>query len=771
MTNVVTSYNNFARAKIDHDMQGRYELPIYSTGADIVQNFITNFKGNAIYRSAFEDMILFQDCAFVEFKYSDNQNYLIVMYNLKMRFVSYDVSGNLGWVESSPGVPLEVTTPYTLAQSKQIAKGKPSQNFDAMYFTLNGFEPRKLIRTSATTFTFEVFARKDDPFPTTFAGNKTISGATLATNSNLTIVGHGYSVGDRIKITGLAGIIQLNNYTARVVTVPGVDNVTIDVDTTTFTAFSGNGVANKVTAGDYPAHNLFYGSKLYYAATTLRTTTIWGSEDGLYDIFTLPATVLATSALRFTLAEFSQKIEWLFKGDNSMIVGSADGIIAVNGGSVNTAITAETVDTTPTSAEGCNGVYPFKKDGLIFYIGKNNRNMYYFSYDVLSETFGAEDANFISYDVTDGLVTKLRFKKDRDDLIYELKADYNFNTCNFNTKEKIIGWHEHNVAGETLTAEMHDFACITDNVGNPQIFALNKYGSAYYIERQAEYVRFKERVKFFSGSSAVDKLADDIAYNRYVAEQLKQCLYLDNALTFSNLKSNLITYAGAIIVESLGTITATTPVFSINDEGKHIVYQTATGYESGRFKIINYVSTTVVDVEVLQEPSSVTYTNWYLSFTIVSGLGQYNGTTIGIVTDGGYYKDAAISGGVTEFPGQVTHAVFGYRYKGIIKSFPLGFVYQTENTQTTVKNISQFHIRTTASAGLSVGESLYKLEAVQELTPDDINYLPPRPLDGTKTVIFSGDFVQDKCFYAVQDQPLPAIINSIMITGNYTLTP
>ena len=67
MAKVDTVFNNFARGEIDHDMNGRYDLPIYNTGADKLSNYITNFKGNAIYRSGHETMFKFQDCRLEEF--------------------------------------------------------------------------------------------------------------------------------------------------------------------------------------------------------------------------------------------------------------------------------------------------------------------------------------------------------------------------------------------------------------------------------------------------------------------------------------------------------------------------------------------------------------------------------------------------------------------------------------------------------------------------------------------------------------------------------
>lgn len=770
MTNVTVSFNNFSRGQIDHDMMGRYDLPIYSTGSDVFRNYISNFKGNAIFRTGFEDLIDFQDCALIEFKFSASQNYILVLYNLKMRFLSYASNGDFGWVESSPGVPLEVTTPYTLAQSKVIALGKPAQNADVMVFTHPSFQPYKLIRTSATSFTFLPFARLDDPFGLTYAGTTTITGITNANPAVVTDVGHGYTTGDMVKIAAVVGMTQINGYTARV-TVINANSFSIDVNTSNtalFTAYSSGGTAAKLSTASFPALSLFYKGRLYYAASDTKITTVWGSYAGAYDTFTLSGTITDASALQFTIADISQRIAWLFGGENSLIAGAGDGIVAINGGDVGKVITAATVTATLTSAEGCNSAYPLQKDGLVFYVSLNNREVYYFNYDLLTARFIATDSSLLAYDISLGGLTKLRYKKDRNNLIYSLRGDGAACTVNFYLKENIIGWHEQMTSGD-----FKDIVCITDNNGSPQIFALVLRGSSYYIERQAEYVEFAKRVDFFTDptdSSDEAKRAaqesDDEAYTRYIAEQLKGCLYLDNALTYSDLRSATITYS-----PMGGTITAGSNSFVSGDVGKHIVYRTATGYESGRFEITGYTSATVVSVTVLQAPTANVYSDWYMSFSTISGLSQYNGTTIGCVVDGGYLKDFAVSGGVIALEDQYTFAVMGYKYKGIIKSFCLGFTVQGENTQATMKAINRVGIRTVTSAGGKFGSSLYALEPVQELGPNDLNYLPPLPIDGTKYIDYVDDNKIDKFFYIVQDEPLPFHITSVIIQSNYTIKP
>lgn len=690
MTNVVTAYSNFARGKADHDMMGRFDLPLYTSSMDLFQNFFSNFKGNAIYRTGFQDMVgAFQDCVLQEFRFRNDQNYLMVFYNTKVKFLTYASDGTFGFVQSG-GSDLEVTTPYSLADCREL---QFTQNGDVTVITHQSHPPKDLTRASASSFTIANHTlTPTDPFG----------------------------------------------------------------------------------SGEYPASCLFYKARLYFANTPSKPTTIWASEAGDFTEFTITGTITDVTPLQVSIADITQPISWLYGGENSLIVGCADGIVTVNGGSVGAAITASTIEADLTSAEGSNSTIPFKKDGLVFYVGKNNRNLYYFNYDLLTESFLSKDANFISYDITKGGIGKVRHKKDRDDLIFGVRESKDILSLNFKEEENIIGWHDHKTNGD-----FKDIAVITDNDGNPQLFCLSLRDGSYYIERQADHVEFSRRVDFLTASES----ADDDAYERKVAQELTECLYLDNSLLLSNLQENNTITFGAGQRSGFssgfglgfgsgfgdGTISSTDPVFSATDVGKHISYKTVTGYESGRFEITKYISTTVVEVNVLQEPTALSYDNWYLSFDTLSGLTQYIGQTIGIVTDGGYLNEFAITEDTLELNQQVLSVVVGYAYQGTIKSFCLGFQAKGENTQGTMKAISRVGIRAVSSAGGKFGSSLYRLTSVQERKQGDLNYLPPLPIDGTKYINIVDDNQLDKYFYVVQDEPLPFILTSAMIETNYTI--
>ena len=87
---------------------------------------------------------------------------------------------------------------------------------------------------------------------TCIATSKTITGATQTNPVNLTIVGHGMTTGEYLRVTGVVGMTQLNDkiYT---VTVVDADHVTLDgVNGTAFTAY---------TSGGSGTYGTFYAAK------------------------------------------------------------------------------------------------------------------------------------------------------------------------------------------------------------------------------------------------------------------------------------------------------------------------------------------------------------------------------------------------------------------------------------------------------------------------------------------------------------------------------
>jgi len=673
---ISTGFNNFSRGKLDHNLNGRYDLPIYTSGADVFKNFFSNFQGNAIYRPGFETILKFQDCRFVEFKFSNEQDYIALFYNGHIKFLSYDEAGEIGLVQSG-GSDLDVASPYTLAHCKELSY---DQNADVMYVVHNSYDPRKLTRVSATSFTLATFTRTSDPFDDPSSGS-----------------------------TG------------------------------------------------WPACVRFYKGRLWYGGPSKKKTYIYGSVAGSYDDFTIPDPVEDDDAVIFAISDLTEAIIWLMGGSNSLIVGSSQALVAVNGGSVSSPITPSSVEATITNTDGTDATQPIRKDLFLFYINALGRNVDYFSYDLLTESFKSDDTNFVSYDITKTGIKKLVYIKGRNDLVFMLRNDGALLSLNFNQLERIVGWHEHFTEGEVLDiAKMYN-----PNTGEDDLFALVERDNGIFIERLASEVEFPLKHEFYTDEDSEEE--DREAYWRYVAELMKDCIYLDNSVVFKDLYDSTITFDGT------DTITSTASDFSSSDVGRQIHYKTATGRERGIFEITEYVNATTVKVEVLSTPTQNSYSSWYKSASTISGLTDYANMEVSVVGDGGYLGEYTVSaGGVLTLDRQVTVACIGLLYEGLIKTFNLGFMIQGLNTQTLVKNINKAKLRFVASAGGEIGSSLYKMEKIQTFDPAGYYDLPPLPMDGdSREIVFDDSFETEKCLYIRQREPLPFHITAIMCDANY----
>lgn len=669
MQKIISIYNNLSRGETDHDLMGRNDLPIYKNGSERFRNFWSNFKGNAIFRPGFEMMVEFEDCNMVEFKFSQTQDYIALFYAGKIKFLSYDASGSFGFVQSG-GVDVEVVNPYTLEEAKEI---QYAQNADVMYVCHENHAPRKLVRASATSFTFNTFIRTADPFDDPSAG----------------------------------------------------------------------------TVG-WPAGCTFFQGRLYYCAPTLKYTNVYGSKSASYDDMTTGAG--DDDGMAITVAEVTERLTWIKNGQKSLICGNAEGIVAINGGSESEPITPSTVTTHMTHTDGSDDSIPIHKDGLLFYIKDDQRNVKYFKFDLLSETFDAEDANAVSYDITAGRIKQLYHIKDKNDLIFTLSEEGDFLSLNFNLTERIAGWHRHETNGT-----VKDLVRMYDQDKKAHLFALIQRTNGYYIERLSEIVEFPLLEDYYTGED--NKVADREAYNRVIGEKLKDCRYLDSYLTWSDYRTDELTYDA-----TAGTITCT-GAFVAGDVGKNIVYKTETGRETGYFEITGYISANVVNVTALSDITDSTYSSWYLTTDRAGGYEHLAGETVGVVADGGYLGTFEVDEfGNIDFGMQVSFAVVGYMYEGLIQSYSMGMLVQLINTQLFPKSVTQAILQFVHSAGGEFGTTPYRMEEVQRYeTVGAIYDLPPLPMDGMKQIIYSDETSLDKKFIVKQTKPLPLNITSITV--------
>lgn len=491
------------------------------------------------------------------------------------------------------------------------------------------------------------------------------------------------------------------------------------------------------TIGGNPQVVKFYENRLNYIGNY---TKIYGSKGGIYDDLTIGAN--KNDGYKFDLAEIKTCVSWLYNGQSSLIAGSPDGIMTLNGGGNDKAITPTDIKAKLSSSEGASEFDPIEKDGYVLFSSLNRRNLYGFSYDVLSESFKATHVNKANYEITKGGLGRLVYKRDQYNLIWGICGD-NLIGITLQGDENVNGWHVHDTQGK-----FYDICTMTRPDGTDDMFVMTERFGEDYLERSTDYVEYSRREDFNTGNKEEDKTA----YYRKISEEFKNINFLDCSVKYDGFHSSTLTIENDVI-------TSGGEDFSLDSVNRRINYKTKTGYEYGQFVIKEFINANQVKVKTLLSPTHTTYTGWYLSASRFTGLEHLEGKNVSVVADGGYVGDFVVKNGIVDISNagksKADICIIGLRYDGIIKSFNLGFNIQGVSTQTLPKNIYKAVIRFVFSAGGLFGDNLYDLVPIQKFNPDGLYDNIPLPMDGDEEISYSGDYSEDKRFYIVQREPLP----------------
>ena len=666
MTKIAQVFNNFIRGQLDHDLNGRFDLPIYFNGFEYSRNFYVNYKGNLKNRTGFEYVAASSDCVLQEFRFNKDQTYLMIFTDNSCDFYTYDQYGTFGYVTT-------LVTDMSLANAK-IAKF--AQNGDVMYVTHKNSTPRIITRTGASTFTWGT--------PTT---------------------------------TGL-----------------------------NFTTF-GN-----------PQACCFYQKRLWFGGFSLKPTTIAGSESGVYTNFTITTqNIKDTDPVQITLSDITDPIDWLNGGNKNLNVGNAEGVSLVNGGSIE-AITPTSISARLANTERASGVEPVLKDGLLFYSSLDARKMYYFQYDLMSESFVSSECTLVAKDATVGRINRILYKRDDNDLMYVLMEDGTMSAIVFNQTENINGWFPIHTNGTILDAET-----ITRPDGKDDMYIVVQRATGTYLERMTDEVEF---TRFLDTDFENDPNKE--YYNRLIAEQLKKCNYLDCSSIFNQYKSSTLTFTPDQDDETIGVITSTGHDFAATSVGHYIVYKTQTGKEYGVFEITEYTDDQTVSVKIMSDGVSAnTYTGWYLSFNAVSGFSDFNGYKVYVVADGGYLGEFEVENGTITFDRECQSVCIGFPYRVLANTFVVGQSGGADNGQTIVKCIAKYKMRFVDTAGVEIGTDLNTLQEVQEFSPAGFFDLPPLPMNGDVEISARDKSEKEKRVYISQKFPLPFNLTMLQLDTDY----
>lgn len=660
---------------------------------------------------------------------------------------------------------VEVTTPYT---ESQLFEMDYEQTINDMYITHSSHQPRKLTRSSHTSWTISTFQIISNPFGTTKATGQSLTGATQANPVVVTYSGSDtYANGDTVYISGVVGMTQLNDKNFTVANVDtGANTFELQgVDGTAFTAYSSGGTVEEYTDFSWPALVTTFEQRLLYGASDTYPARFWGSQGGRdsYDNFITGTG--ATDAFVYQIPS-GNRLRWMVGTEDFLAIGTAGQEFKASGGGQDDAITPTNVSAKPPSFYGSAAIKPIRLDSHILYIQRDGMTTRSFEFDAIQDGYTSINRNLTNDQITRGRYGKpnglkqIAYQSGFPNISWGIRKDGLLVGLTFEPREQVNGWHKH-VAGGTLTSgknskpEYGSVASLPREDNSDQLYVTVKRtingSTVRYIEYFADQPNIPHPLDYYTGQD--NKETDMEAYLQDLWEAQKRLHYVDCGLVYDgsvyatqNLTLSAVTGDGI-------TITAAGSLFDSSMEGKEIW-----GFDGGRAKIITVNSGTEVEANVTVDFPSVSISSgeWYLTTQTVGGAQHLIGQSVVALADGGVVEELTIDeDGNCDTGGQHSYIAIGLLYIGILKGMGIEGGGDNGAAQTKKKSMSQLGMKLMDSLGGKIGTDIYRLQRIKYRSTADKTDRPPPLFTGVKVENMPDDWDEEKNVYVVQDKPLP----------------
>lgn len=172
-------------------LEGRVDTEKYQAGLKVCENFLPLIQGPATRRGGTRYIAEVKDSGdrtwLVRFEFSTEQAYILEFGDGYIRFFT-----NQGQVESSPGVPYEIASPYSVADlitGDATFQLRTVESADVIYICHPSYQQRKLTRLAPTNWTIDVMQSVGGPFKplnttaTTVQASATTGAVTLTASA------------------------------------------------------------------------------------------------------------------------------------------------------------------------------------------------------------------------------------------------------------------------------------------------------------------------------------------------------------------------------------------------------------------------------------------------------------------------------------------------------------------------------------------------------------------------------------------------------------
>jgi hypothetical protein len=483
---IVPAQTNFTAGEFSPRLLGREDIQRYGAAVATLDNFRVMPHGGATRRPGRHFVAECYDSTtksrLMPFEHSVDTAYVLEMANVRMR-----VFKNSGIVETSPGVPFDMSTPFLEADLFEL---QTAQSGDVMYIAHKDHRPRKLSRTSDTSWTLSQVSFVDGPYlpdnttattmqPSAVSGAITITASPGYFVSTMAPTGTEQGALIRIKHGTTWGYARITGFTSAT-----------QVSATVLSAFGATTAQTTWAEGawstyrGFPRSVTFFEQRLYFGGTSYQPQTLWGSASGFYEDFT-PGTA-DSSSVNYTIASQSlNAIQWMKGGDVLFIGTSGAEYVA---GDPNTALTPTNVRISPQTAHGSAYMQPLEVSSVLLFLTRSLRKVREMQFEFKDNAYRAPDLTLLAEHITKGGIVQMSHAKEPDSTVYAVRSDGMLLTLTYDREQEIVAWGTESCLG--LTESVATIPAIHQGEGYNQTWTVTNYTIGGATKRYVEYFEF-----------------------------------------------------------------------------------------------------------------------------------------------------------------------------------------------------------------------------------------------------------------------------------------
>ena len=749
MAKVSAAKQNFTAGELTQRLFGRTDLGRYDNGATTVENFLVQPHGGLSRRPGTRYVAAVKTSSaktrLIRFQFNVEQVYVIEMGNNYMRFFK-----DGGQIVDGSSNPIELTTTYTTAQVPDV---KFAQTADVMYLVHPAHPPRKLTRSSHTSWSITDVALKRgamlDPNTTT----TTLLANGRTGNVNITASASLFTSNDVGRLVQLhKGFAKITSITSATVAVAAVQELE-DGRTELMPGYATNTIS--FHEGDPDNTGLEHNDRLEDTAGNFIDQ---GFEVGMR------VTLTGSTSNNFT------NLLVVAVTDTTLVIAPGNDLAAEAAGDNVTLVGSLVADKKWRLGAFFVASYPstvaFYEQRLVFAGTSNQPQTMFFSQSGDFENFeiGTDSDDGLQYTIGSNEVNVIRYLVSGSQLVV--------GTSGGEFVVRASGFDEPLTPTNTQIKQQTTFGSAPIQpllIGNSTLFiqrAKRKLRELAFSSESDSYVApdmtiLAEHIT----EGGIEEMAyqqepDSVAW-LVRADGVLACMTFRREEQVVAWHRHIIGGAfgsGNAVVESVATI----PGDIDEDQVWFVIKRTINGATK---RYVEYLSGFDFGTDVGNAffvDSGLTYSG--SAATTISGLNHLEGQSVAILADGAAHANKTVSSGAITLDRSVTKAQIGLPFTSKLETLRIDAGSAMGSSQGKNKRIGEVTVRLFRTVGLKIGTSSTELDTIPFRSSSDSMDTALTLFTGDKTAEFNGGYDDDATITIVQDLPLPMTILAIFPT-------